>query len=283
MPDEDVVSEFFSRNFPYLIDFEQQSLRDTTILVAGLGIGSVICEGLVRLGVGRLILLDGDRVEESNLNRQNYTTDDVGMYKADALARYLRRIGGHTQIDASAEWFEAGNADEFVRQADLAINTIDFDHPMCLGMNEVCKRHAVPMLFPMNFGWASVLMVFSHSTGNAPDLGAWFSTDVSLTDAESIARHLVVDLVKRNSLPDWWLEVWTRYKSLSPENEPQLHVGACLLSASVSSVVYDWRRGNVLPEFPSVIFMNSRQYSTGRVTILGRLKAWLVRRRLAAQ
>ena len=75
------------RNYPYILKEEQAVLMRTTVALAGLGIGSVIAETLVRMGVGRLILVDGDTVELSNLNRQNYTRAQIGSTKVEATAR----------------------------------------------------------------------------------------------------------------------------------------------------------------------------------------------------
>lgn len=68
-------------------------LKETCVGVAGCGgLGSNIAVSLVRAGVGKLILVDSDVVELSNLNRQHFFLDDVGEVKVEALARHLRCI-----------------------------------------------------------------------------------------------------------------------------------------------------------------------------------------------
>ena len=70
-----------------------QRLQSACVGIAGLGgLGSNIAVQLTRLGIGRLILADYDRVELSNLNRQNYRFCDVGKPKTDALTEQLRQI-----------------------------------------------------------------------------------------------------------------------------------------------------------------------------------------------
>ncbi len=72
---------------------QRQRLREASVAVAGLGgLGSNIAAWLARLGVGRLLLVDFDRVELSNLNRQYYFLDEVGEYKAQALYKRLLKI-----------------------------------------------------------------------------------------------------------------------------------------------------------------------------------------------
>jgi len=63
------------------------------IAIAGIGgIGSNVAANLVRAGVPHLLLVDYDRVEATNLNRQFYFHDQIGQLKTDALATNLRRI-----------------------------------------------------------------------------------------------------------------------------------------------------------------------------------------------
>lgn len=68
-------------------------LKSSIVGIAGLGgLGSAVAVALARIGVGRLVLADFDVVEPSNLNRQQYFVDQIGMPKTEALAASLRRI-----------------------------------------------------------------------------------------------------------------------------------------------------------------------------------------------
>lgn len=68
-------------------------LKNAVVGIAGLGgLGSNVAVALTRLRVGKLILTDFDAVEESNLNRQNYFHDQIGIHKVDASMENLRRI-----------------------------------------------------------------------------------------------------------------------------------------------------------------------------------------------
>lgn len=68
-------------------------LKNAVVGIAGLGgLGSNVAVALTRLRVGKLILADFDVVEQSNLNRQNYFHDQVGIHKVDASLDNLRRI-----------------------------------------------------------------------------------------------------------------------------------------------------------------------------------------------
>lgn len=77
-----------------------QRLKQATIGVAGAGgLGSAIAVALARVGIGKLVIADFDVVEPSNLNRQQYFIDQIGMFKVDALAENLARINPFTTVE----------------------------------------------------------------------------------------------------------------------------------------------------------------------------------------
>ena len=78
----------------------QQKLAHAQVGIAGLGgLGSAAACHLARLGVGKLVLVDFDVVDVSNLHRQQYTCAQVGMKKAEALAETLRAINPFVELE----------------------------------------------------------------------------------------------------------------------------------------------------------------------------------------
>ena len=75
-------------------------LKNAVVGIAGLGgLGSNVAVALTRLRVGKLILVDFDTIEESNLNRQNYFNDQIGQHKVDASLENLRRINPEADLE----------------------------------------------------------------------------------------------------------------------------------------------------------------------------------------
>jgi sulfur carrier protein ThiS adenylyltransferase len=112
----------FARNVPG----STAMLAASTVAVAGCGgLGSNAAVALVRAGVGSLILVDQDVVEESNLNRQHFFRQDLGRSKVEALADHLRAINPAVKLELHALALTAGAAPRLLGAADLLIEAFD--------------------------------------------------------------------------------------------------------------------------------------------------------------
>lgn len=88
------TNRFFERNIPSISPEEQASLADKTVLICGCGgLGGFILEDMVRLGVGRIVIFDGDDIDESNLNRQLFTSSaNIGKSKVLEAFQRMKNI-----------------------------------------------------------------------------------------------------------------------------------------------------------------------------------------------
>ncbi|WP_320044778.1 sulfur carrier protein ThiS adenylyltransferase ThiF [uncultured Desulfobacter sp.] len=94
--------------------------------IAGVGgIGSNVALNLVRSGVMHLKLVDFDRVEDSNLNRQFYFVDQIGLFKVDALRVNLSRINPKVNLDALVQHIDRQNCSELFFDCDLIVEGFD--------------------------------------------------------------------------------------------------------------------------------------------------------------
>ena len=82
------MEKMYSRNRIYIKPDEQEKIKHFRVLLGGAGIGSIIAECALRMGFETITIIDGDKVEKSNLNRQNYRLEDVGNYRQRASPRY---------------------------------------------------------------------------------------------------------------------------------------------------------------------------------------------------
>lgn len=100
--------------------------RASVALVGAGGIGSPAIQYLAAAGVGRLILIDDDRVEASNLQRQTiFRTADIGMPKTTAAARAAAEINPHVAIEQRPARLDDRNAAELLAGADAVIDGSD--------------------------------------------------------------------------------------------------------------------------------------------------------------
>lgn len=87
-----------------------ERLQNAQVAVCGLGgLGSLLALELARLGVGQLLLIDGDRVEPSNLARQHYSLKQIGMNKAEALAHSITASAPLTHTKSAVLWLSPDN------------------------------------------------------------------------------------------------------------------------------------------------------------------------------
>jgi sulfur carrier protein ThiS adenylyltransferase len=94
--------------------------------IAGVGgIGSNVAVNLVRSGVAFLRIVDYDRVESSNLNRQFYFHDQIGRFKVEALTENLKRIRPELEIEAIVERIDAINCRDIFAGCDLIVEGFD--------------------------------------------------------------------------------------------------------------------------------------------------------------
>jgi sulfur carrier protein ThiS adenylyltransferase len=103
-----------------------RAFSSATVAICGLGgLGSNIAISLARAGIGKLILCDFDRVDITNLHRQQYQASQVGMYKTDALAENLRRINPYIELEAHTERITEDNAVKLLQSADIICEAFD--------------------------------------------------------------------------------------------------------------------------------------------------------------
>jgi len=105
---------------------QRQKLSVARIGLAGAGgLGSNAAMMLARCGVGKLVLIDADKVEHSNLNRQHYFPHHVGRPKVEALAEQLRDLTPAPDLEMLPLWLNAENIASVLDKADVWLECLD--------------------------------------------------------------------------------------------------------------------------------------------------------------
>lgn len=128
-----------------LVSRHGQALQDrfssAAVAVCGLGgLGSNIAIALARAGVGRLLLIDFDRVDITNLHRQQYKANQIGLYKTDALAEILSEIAPYTQIKSVTAKITEENLKELLKDADVVCEAFDRAEAKAMLVNGVLEQ-----------------------------------------------------------------------------------------------------------------------------------------------
>ena len=115
--------------------------QSARVAVCGLGgLGSNIAISLARAGIGNLHIIDFDKVDISNLNRQQYFASQLGIYKTEAMLHNLKEIAPYCQIKTDCIKINAENAKGLLENDDIICEA--FDNPECKAMlvNNVIEK-----------------------------------------------------------------------------------------------------------------------------------------------
>lgn len=172
------------RNTGYVSDETQARIRATHLLIAGCGIGSSFAEAAVRLGFEHITLADGDTVAATNLNRQNFTVDDIGKPKVEALAKRLRAINPAADIKEINAYLTPESIAGEVATADFVFDTIDFlDLSAIVALHDECRRQRKPAITALAVGWGAGCIYF-------PIGGDYSFRKVFSLEEEGSVKHL---------------------------------------------------------------------------------------------
>ena len=112
-----------------------------TVAICGLGgLGSNIAIALARAGIGKLLLIDFDRVDIANLHRQQYKANQIGLYKADALAENLSEIAPYTELQTVTEKITEENFTALLKDADIVCEAFDNAEAKAMFVNGVLEQ-----------------------------------------------------------------------------------------------------------------------------------------------
>jgi molybdopterin/thiamine biosynthesis adenylyltransferase len=244
----------YSRNRVYINESEQQRMRDFKIVFGGLGLGSVIAECALRIGFETLHLIDGDIVENSNLNRQNYTLNDIGKSKCIALYERLKQINPNANITYSNVYLTSENLAEHLAGADIAVNAIDFATSAPLVFDDVCFEMNIPSVHPYNLGYGGLVCVLNKQSTNLKNL-----SDTCEGMEINVVNHVLNTLEKKGINMSVLKNALTKYiAEQGAEQPPQLSIGAWILGGFCTDIFLKILRKESVSIFPDFYYIDSK-------------------------
>ena len=157
-----------------------EKLKNAKVAVFGLGgVGSFVCEGLARSGVGNFVLVDFDKVDESNINRQIIaTTKTIGRNKVDVMKERILDINPEANVEIYNEFYLADSESDIITE-DLSY-VVDCVDTIMAKIAIICKSKSC------------------MGTGNKLDPTSFEIDDIYKTSYCPLARIMKKDLKKRN-------------------------------------------------------------------------------------
>jgi molybdopterin/thiamine biosynthesis adenylyltransferase len=187
---EDLYRTIFSRNIGFLTESEQEMLRRASVAVAGMGgVGGLLAERLIRLGIGQLKILDPEDFEVSNLNRQFCSSMlNLGKNKAEEVFKQIKDINPQAKIQYKTTGIRIKkDADFFVSDCDLVVDAIDFGlFRESFFLQRAARERGIYYILASAIGFGALVAVFEPNGLTLEEYDN-LSPDIDLNSAEEIA------------------------------------------------------------------------------------------------
>lgn len=109
--------------------------------IAGLGgLGSNAAVSLARTGIGKLVLVDYDKIDKTNLNRQYYFLDQIGKNKTEAIAENIKKINPETQVITYNKKLKKNSMSVFFKDVDIVIEALDDAKTKTIFIEEILEN-----------------------------------------------------------------------------------------------------------------------------------------------
>lgn len=119
---EEMEAMLLSRHTPGV----HEKVKNFSVGIAGLGgLGSNAAMSLARIGIGKLLLVDFDVVEPSNLNRQQYFIRHIGMKKTEALKDLIQECNPFVEVETIDTFLDESNMAEIFKDVDIIMEAFD--------------------------------------------------------------------------------------------------------------------------------------------------------------
>ena len=234
--------EFLSRNWGFISPDIQSRIGETNILLAGCGLGSNIALLAARTGFTKFILVDGDSVETSNLNRQVFLSSHIGMNKAEATAELVKEVNPEAEIIAIPEFISEHNIHNLVSRVEFIVNTVD-PGPVLFKLNSEAQIQNKVVFFPLNIGFGGLTFVFTNRSSTLEEM---IGDNVTVHE---VFFHIINNaIVNIPYLADYIGDLSTSIDDIlsGKLSGPQLGIAACINSVLIVTAMIKILRGEEL-------------------------------------
>lgn len=245
-----MYDELTNRNKWLIPDIIKHKVASSRILFLGCGLGSVIAGLAARTGFKNFVLVDGDVVEISNLNRQDFSYSDVGSLKTKIVEGNILSINPAANVERVDSYIiKLEQLKQHIEQSDFIINMLDADD-IVYDVNSYAQSLSKTVLFPMNIGFGSMVFVFNNHTCTLENL-----TRGKRVRSNKLFLQLALKYFPYKDFYDKKIAVFL-LKSFAKENKmyfPQLGIATWLTASIVITTILRILDGRNVPTAPNVI------------------------------
>ncbi len=249
------MNGIYKRNIGIINNNSQQKLRSVRVAFVGCGLGSNIAVLAARTGLLNFTLIDGDRVEVSNLNRQQFLAGDVGKNKARSLAKTLRNINKEVSVVVKQKYlYKKKEIDNIVKHHEIIINTADFSKGFVEIVESGCRGNRL-VITPYNVGNTAVVTSYSNK-----NIKIFHDLNVKLLKNEKTAFiELLGHVNSKSILPAEFEGVFSGIVSGKLRHIPQTGIASYLGASTVVKTIVDWLDDKPVPLYPTVVQPNLQE------------------------
>ena len=174
----------------------QQRLLEAHALIIGAGgLGSPVGLYLGSAGVGRITVVDHDRVDATNLQRQiAHRLDRIGHFKAHSLAESIAQINPDVELRCITERADAALLEPLVACADVVLDCTD-NFATRQAINRACVNHRIPLVSGAAIGFDAQISVFDTRQADSPCYACLFAPDAPPEEARCATMGVFAPLV----------------------------------------------------------------------------------------
>ncbi|MBC2857171.1 ThiF family adenylyltransferase [Cetobacterium sp. 2A] len=202
----------YLRNLGTLNSQEQEKLKHKKVLIIGMGgLGGDIIDGLARFGIGYLRIIDFDRFELSNLNRQLLASEDtIGKLKIDVAKIYIEKINSKIVIDEISLKVTEENINKFFKDMDLVIDCTDNIETKIL-IEKYSQKYNINLIYGAVGGWYGNVAIIYPKSPFLKDIYSNFTYGIekklgtprfTVSMVASIQLNLAIKSLLNKQLPD---------------------------------------------------------------------------------
>ena len=251
----------YDYNRIFISDQEQETIRNCRVFIGGAASGSVIAECALRLGFEKMTLVDNSSVQMPDLNRHNFTMEDIGHNKAEAVGRRLLSINPDADIRVIDRTINQDNAEALLEGHNIAVNAIDISAESRaetnLAFDNVCENMNITVIHPYNIGFASLVVVVKPGK---PRLATLKENGDA---AEERFERAVIEYIDRyfdhKANPKIWLDqlLWATVDT-KEERLPEMSIAAYIAGGVCTNLLYKLTCGKFVKFFLNFYFYSAK-------------------------